>query len=71
MLDTPLRIIKYRPVTYSLNDTHIQLTINSKIAILNGKQILLDEAPFIINDRTVVPVRFVSENLGCDLNYDE
>ena len=44
---------------------------NIKITV-NGQQIETDvEAPpFIYNDRTYVPLRFVSEALGADVNWD-
>lgn len=36
---------------------------------VNGKTIQSDVAPFIHNDRTYVPVRFVSEALGAKVEY--
>ncbi|MBR3933986.1 MAG: N-acetylmuramoyl-L-alanine amidase [Clostridia bacterium] len=44
--------------------------IDSKIAYLNGAVYALDVAPTIINGRTLVPVRFVSENLGYKVDWD-
>ena len=34
-------------------------------------QIELDVPPKIENGRTLVPIRFISENLGCDVEWDE
>ncbi|WP_169823133.1 SpoIID/LytB domain-containing protein [Anaerobacillus alkalilacustris] len=48
----------------------IVLVINSSQATVNGKSIQLLEAPFIRNDRTLVPLRFVSEQLGADVSWD-
>jgi hypothetical protein len=44
---------------------------NIKITV-NGQQIETDveTPPFIYNDRTYVPLRFVSEALGADVNWD-
>ncbi|MCC8168980.1 MAG: hypothetical protein LIO59_01110, partial [Oscillospiraceae bacterium] len=42
--------------------------INIKI---NGKYVSADVAPFIENDRTYVPVRLISENLGCDVTWEQ
>lgn len=45
---------------------------NNDISILvNGTKIETDTAPVIINGRTMVPVRAIAENLGCDVIWDE
>lgn len=44
--------------------------IDSKIMYLNDKSYTLDAAPIIKDDRTMVPIRFVSENLGFDVDWD-
>jgi hypothetical protein len=31
----------------------------------------MDVAPLIINSRTYVPIRFVSEAMGCDVSWDD
>lgn len=51
-------------------DFRISLNIGSDIADVNGKKVQLDVAPVIENDRTLVPLRFVSENLGADVKWD-
>lgn len=48
----------------------IVLKIDSKTAKVDGKQIELDVAPIIKNGRTLVPIRFISEALGCDVEWD-
>ena len=52
-----------RKVTYTKKDRVIILYVDKKIAYVNGEEKELDVAPFIKNGRTLVPVRFVSENL--------
>lgn len=42
---------------------------NIKIYI-NGQEIKTDTNPLIINDRTMVPIRVVSESLGMDVKWD-
>lgn len=37
---------------------------------INGEDIKSDVAPFIENNRTLVPVRVISENLGYDVGWD-
>lgn len=43
---------------------------NIKIT-LNGKEIKTDAAPFIKNNRTLVPIRFISEALNYDVKWNE
>ena len=32
--------------------------------------VTMDAAPKIVNNRTMIPLRFLSENLGCDVEWD-
>ncbi|MFZ5643641.1 MAG: stalk domain-containing protein [Bacillota bacterium] len=48
----------------------INLSVNNKSAIVNGKRVNLDAPAQVINGRTMVPLRFVSENLGAKVNWD-
>ncbi len=50
--------------------TEISLTIDSNIAKVNGKEILLDVPAKIVNDRTLVPARFVAETLNCNVGWN-
>ena len=54
----------------SIHNTTMILTINSTIAIVNGKKVDLNIPPQIKNKATVVPLRFVVEALNCDLKWD-
>ncbi|HWQ77941.1 MAG TPA: N-acetylmuramoyl-L-alanine amidase family protein [Anaerovoracaceae bacterium] len=60
-----------REVTLSGRDTEIKLTIGSTDAYINGTVKTLDVPARIINSRTMIPVRFVSEALGCEVSWDE
>ncbi len=51
------------------SDKKIILTINSKTALVNDSEVTLDCAPVVVNDRTFVPLRFISEALGYNVNY--
>lgn len=53
------------------NMEKIILKIGSKTANVDGKEIVMDVAPLILENRTFVPIRFVSEALGCKVNWDE
>ena len=52
--------------------TIIKLTIGSSIVSVDGVQSTIDTAPIIDkNNRTLVPVRFISEALGCEVGWDD
>jgi hypothetical protein len=64
-----------RKVTITLKDTTIELWIGKNIAKVNGIDTPIDSTnskvvPEIINSRTMLPLRFVTENLGCDVQWD-
>lgn len=60
-----------RKVTYLGGDTRIDLWIGRKTALVNGREMTLDAAPYIDrNGRTLVPVRFVSEAMGASVAWD-
>src|SRR5208337_5065134 len=52
------------------NGRNIQLQIGSTTARVNGQTASLDVAPFLVGARTLVPLRFISEALGANVNYD-
>ncbi len=57
-------------VTIVKDDTTIELIIGSNTALVNGEEVELDTKADIVNARTYVPVRFISEVLGADVNWD-
>jgi len=50
-------------------DTSISLTINNTTAYKNGQPITLDVPAKILNGRTLVPVRFVADCFGVDVQW--
>jgi len=58
-------------VTGQLGTTSIALRLNREEAVVNGRTVRLDVAPFVMAGRTLVPLRFVAENLGADVTWDE
>jgi len=52
------------------NKVLVNMQIGNKTAYVNGVPVSLDVPPQIINGRTMVPIRFVSENLGAEVNWD-
>lgn len=66
--DPKTKLVK--TVSYELGSIRIILTINGKIADINGRKVELDVPPEIVKGRTFVPVRFVSENLGAAVEWN-
>lgn len=58
-----------RVVTVNSKGKNIILPIDSKKITVDGKEIAIDQAAIIKGDRTYVPIRFVAENLGMNVNY--
>lgn len=52
-------------------DKKLELTIGSSDAYVNGELKVLDAAACEINGRTMVPLRFISEELGKNVEYVE
>lgn len=50
--------------------TAILMKIGSKIPTVNGQVKVIDAVALLVNDRTVVPLRFVSECLGATVEWD-
>lgn len=61
---------KSQTVTGTNKELTIQLTIGSNAVLVNGAQQELLVAPIIINNRTLVPIRFVSESTGRLVDWD-
>lgn len=59
-----------RMVTFTKDDTVMYLWIGNKSAIINSQMVHLDAEPVIINGRTMVPLRVISENLGAQVSWD-
>ncbi len=57
-------------VTSVKDSTTISLTLNKNTATVNGKDISLAVPAKLINGSTMVPLRFVSESLGAEVNWD-
>ncbi len=58
-------------VKITAQNIDISLVIGEAFATVNGEKIDLDSPSFIENDRTYLPIRFVSEKLGADVKWDE
>ena len=57
-------------VTITKGDTVIVLTVGSTTVLVNGQPAELEAPVFIENSRTYLPVRFIAEKLGADVEWD-
>lgn len=57
------------------SDATIEMVIGESVATINGVQISIDEnaevVPFFQNDRTMVPLRFIAENLNLQVDWND
>jgi len=61
---------KTRTITATDGKNNIKLQIGNKVAYLNNDEIFLDVPPQIVNDRTLIPIRFFSEAFNCKVDWD-
>ena len=59
-----------RTITASQNDKVIKMQIDSHVMLVSSEARYLDVPPTIVQDRTLVPVRAISEALGCKVDWD-
>jgi len=67
--------IKWNPNSNSIEvrsgNQYIFLLIGNAGALVNDRFVTLNAAPYIQSGRTLVPVRFVSEALGADVQWNK
>lgn len=51
--------------------TRIELVKDSDTALVNGSEVKLEQPAVIVQGRVMVPIRFIAEQLGCDVSWDE
>ncbi|MEN6461857.1 MAG: glycosyl hydrolase family 18 protein [Syntrophomonas sp.] len=59
-----------RKVIISCREKEIEFIIGSREAKVNGKTYYLDTAPYVHNNRTFVPLRFIAEQLGAVVGWN-
>ncbi len=60
-----------KKVTIIKDELVIEIYIGSATAFVNGVAVTLDSPAFIENDRTYLPIRFIAENLGATVTWNE
>ncbi len=63
-----------KAVVCSLGETTVEFWIGKPTAKINGEEVQIDPdnpdvVPTIINDRTMVPMRFLAESVGCEVEW--
>ncbi|PYG87860.1 parvulin-like peptidyl-prolyl isomerase [Ruminiclostridium sufflavum DSM 19573] len=61
---------KSKKVTITYNKNKVELWLNQTSALVNGKKVTSTVAPMEINGRTMLPLKFVSQNLGLSVNWE-
>lgn len=66
--------VQWNPVTRGIiatrANTNIGLQIGSQTASVNNQRLMLDQSPIVMRGSTLVPLRFVSEALGAQVNWN-
>jgi len=57
-------------ITGTKGDTVIKLQVGNQKATVNGAEMEISVPPKIINGRSMVPVRFISESVGAKVDWD-
>lgn len=52
-------------------NTVLSFSIDQNSAVVNGQPVTMDVPARLVNDKTMVPLRFLSENLGYTVEWDE
>ncbi len=60
-----------KKVIINKDDIEIVLYIDKATALIDGEEIELDVPASLYNSSTYVPLRFIAENLGLKVDYDE
>lgn len=60
---------KNQTITASLRGKTIRLQVDNKTAVVNGQKVNLETPPRLKNGRVLVPVRFVTEQLDCQVRW--
>ena len=57
--------------TVKMGDNTVTVQVDNKKATVNGKEITLTVSPVLKNGRVLIPLRFISQGIGLDVNWDD
>lgn len=55
---------------YTLGQKKVVVTLNSNVAVIDGKPVSLEAPPVIVKGKTMVPLRFIGEAFGAKVDWD-
>ena len=58
-------------VEYIAGERRVRMTVGQTMALVNDRPVVIDAAPLIVDGRTLVPIRFVSQCLGALVKWDD
>lgn len=58
-------------INLKYGDNEINLWIDADYATVNGQTVYIDSTPVIINDKTFLPIRFIADEFGWNLKWNE
>ncbi|TCO78770.1 stalk domain-containing protein [Marinisporobacter balticus] len=61
---------KSKTVTLFKDNSIIQMTVGNKILVKNGKQMVMEAAPEIMNGRTMLPVSYIAKALDIEIKWN-
>lgn len=66
--------VNYEPKDQSItvvnNKTNLKMKLDSKEYTVNDKEFKMDTTPVVKNNRTYVPIRFIGESFGVDVQWN-
>lgn len=60
-----------KKITAVKDSRTVQLTIGEDRALINGQEVKLQQKSTVINNRTLVPLRFVADALGANVRWEQ
>ncbi len=60
-----------KSMTINYNSSEIKYTTESKLAYISDKEYIFDATPVIIDNHIMVPEKFISDNFGFVINWNE
>ena len=61
---------RLQKVTIQSSDKTFELFIGNRKVLVDGKSVYLDTAPYIYQNRTFVPIRFLAEQMGATVSWN-
>ncbi|WP_194840802.1 copper amine oxidase N-terminal domain-containing protein [Filobacillus milosensis] len=62
---------KLKRASATLDETRLDLNIDSRFAVKDGELIQMIQAPVLIKGKTYLPLRFVTENFGAEVEWNQ